>query len=113
MDLHLKPASCLIWATANIPTPRKMPAMRGSVTLSMDITDGQTRYIYYRAANCDSLKVSRNDSVKTYSDTRGHLVELGNDGHIELEFVTDSDHSTGTIELYMFTYDTQVFEKLL
>ncbi len=82
----------------------------GSVTLSMDITDGQTRYIYYRAANCDSLKVSRNDSVKTYSDTRGHLVELGNDGHIELEFVTDSDHSTGTIELYMFTYDTQVFE---
>lgn len=82
-----------------------------SLKLTMDITDGQTRYIYYRAGNCDSLKVSRNDSVKTYSDTRGHLVELGNEGHIELEFVTDSDHSSGTVELYMFTYDPQVFEE--
>ena len=57
----------------------------------MDITDGQTHYIYYKAANCDSLKVSRNDSVQTYSDTRGHIVELSDSGHIDLEFVTDSD----------------------
>ncbi len=82
-----------------------------SVRLTMDITDGQTRYIYYRASNCSSLKVSRNDSVETYSDTRGHIVELGDSGHVELEFVTDSDHSSGTIEIYQFTYNPEVFEE--
>ena len=81
-----------------------------SLKLSMDITDGQTHYIYYKAANCDSLKVSRNDSVQTYSDTRGHIVELSDSGHIDLEFVTDSDHSSGTITLYMFSYNESVFE---
>lgn len=83
----------------------------GSIKLSMDITDGRTRYIYYQAADCDKLKVSHNDSVKTYSDTRGHIVELGSDGHIDLELVTDKDHSSGTITLYLFSYSEDVFQE--
>lgn len=82
-----------------------------SIKLSLDITDGKTRYIYYQAGNCDKLKVSQNDSVKTYSDTRGHIVELGSDGHVELEFVTDKDHSSGTVKLYLFSYNEDVFEE--
>lgn len=82
-----------------------------SVKLSFDINDGVSRYIYYQAANCDSLKVSRNDSVETYSDTRGHMVELGDSGHVELEFVTDKDHSSGTIKIYMFSYNEEVFQQ--
>lgn len=82
-----------------------------SVKFSLDITDGQTRYIYYQAANCSKLKVSRNDSVKTYTDTRGHLVELGNDGHIDVELVTDDEHTSGNIKIYLFSYDASVFEQ--
>ena len=83
----------------------------GSIKVSMDITDGKTRYIYYKASNCDKLKVSQNDSVKTYSDTRGHIVELGSSGHVDLEFVTDKDHTSGTIELYLFSYNEDVFQE--
>ena len=81
-----------------------------SVKFSLDITDGQNYYIYYQASTCDKLKVSRNDAVQSYSDTRGHFVELGNDGHIDLEFITDDEHTSGNIKIWLLTYDNAVFE---
>ncbi len=81
-----------------------------SVKFSMDIDDGKTYYIYYQASTCDKLKVSRNDSVQSYSDTRGHFVELGNSGHIDLEFITDKEHTSGNIKIWLLTYDHTVFD---
>ncbi len=81
-----------------------------SVKFSIDITDGKTYYIYYQASTCDKLKVSRNDSVQNYSDTRGHFVELGDSGHMDLEFVTDKEHKSGTIKIWLLSYDHSVFE---
>ncbi len=83
----------------------------GTVSMKFDFDDQVKRYIFYEAPDCDKLKVSHNDSNRSYSDTRGHFVELPDSGHVELTFETDSDHATGKIKLYIFSFNEDVFEE--
>lgn len=68
------------------------------------------RYIYYKAAHMDKLTVTSGGTTKSYSDTRGHIVDIGRFGageSVTLTFVLDEEYSSADIELYMFGTDEQ------
>lgn len=82
-----------------------------SLKITLQLEEGKTYYIYYEAAYCDRLWVNVDGSMDSYVDTRGHIVELGEGTEATLEFVTDEEHSSGTVKLYLFSYNEEVFEE--
>lgn len=66
------------------------------------------RYIYYKAPHMDKLTVTAGGTTKSYSDTRGHIVDIGRFGAgetVTLTFVLDDEYSSADVELYMFGTD--------
>lgn len=66
------------------------------------------RYIYYKAPHMDKLTVNSGGTSKNYSDTRGHIVDIGRFGSgesVTLTFTLDKDYSSADVEIYMFSTD--------
>ena len=75
---------------------------------TINASEMKHRYIYYKAAHMDKLTVTAGGVTKSYSDTRGHIVDIGRFGageSVTLTFVLDTDYSSADIELYMFGTD--------
>ena len=83
------------------------------VTYALNAPESGQYYIYYEASNSDKLVVSVDGVSKSYSDTRGHMVELGYlspETKATLEFTLDEDKSTGKIKAYLFKYNEEVMD---
>jgi len=83
------------------------------VTYEVNAEESGLYYVYYEASNSDKLVVSVDGDSKSYSDTRGHMVELGYLSHgttATLEFTLDEEKSTGKIKAYLFKYNEEVMD---
>lgn len=68
-------------------------------------TDMKHRYIYFKAPHMDKLTVESGGVTKSYSDTRGHIVDIGRFGAgetVTLTFKLDTSYTSADVSLYMF-----------
>jgi len=83
------------------------------VTFDVNVEEDGQYYIYYEGSNSDKLVVTINGATKSYSDTRGHMVELGyltTDTTATLEYSLDEEKETGKIKTYLFKYNQEVMD---
>ncbi len=73
------------------------------------------RYIYYEAPHMSKLKVSINGNIRTYSDTRGHIVDLGDIGPqdtVTLTLTLDSDYTSADVEMVLFGLNEDIYRQV-
>ena len=73
------------------------------------------RYIYYEAPHMSKLKVSINGNIRSYSDTRGHIVDLGNIGPedtVTLTLTLDSSYSSADVKVALFGLNEDVYQQV-
>lgn len=73
------------------------------------------RYIYYEAPHMSKLKVSINGDVRSYSDTRGHIVDLGMIGPqdtVTLTLTLDSSYSSADVKLALFGLNEDIYQQV-
>lgn len=73
------------------------------------------RYIYYEAPHMERLKVTINGESRTYFDTRGHIVDLGEIGPedtVVLTLTLDSDYSSADVMVAMFGLNEDIYEEV-
>ncbi len=84
-----------------------------TVRFTADLSDGEDHYIYFKATDFESLKVENENGSRTYSDVRGHIVELGNSGEASMELSLKPDKESGTITLVAASLNRDVYEKFI
>ncbi len=73
------------------------------------------RYIYYEAPHMSKLKVSINGNIRTYSDTRGHIVDLGDIGPqdtVTLTLTLDSGYTSADVEMVLFGLNEDIYRQV-
>ncbi len=73
------------------------------------------RYIYYEAPHMSKLKVSINGNIRTYSDTRGHIVDLGDIGPqdtVTLTLTLDSAYTSADVEMVLFGLNEDIYRQV-
>lgn len=83
------------------------------VTYDIIVEEEGQYYIYYEAGNSDKLVVTVDGVSKSYTDTRGHMAELGYlspETTATLELTLDEEKSTGKIKVYLFKYNEEVMD---
>lgn len=85
---------------------------RHEVIIKLNPSDFKQRYIYYEASHMDKLKVETGDNVRSFSDTRGHIVDLGQIGgeEITIRMTLDSSYTSAQIKFGVFSENSAVFE---
>lgn len=73
------------------------------------------RYIYYEAPHMSKLKVSINGNIRTYSDTRGHIVDLGDIGPqdtVTLTLTLDSAYTSADVKMVLFGLNEDIYRQV-
>ena len=73
------------------------------------------RYIYYEAPHMSKLKVSISGNIRTYSDTRGHIVDLGDIGPqdtVTLTLTLDSAYTSADVEMVLFGLNEDIYRQV-
>ena len=73
------------------------------------------RYIYYEAPHMSKLKVSINGNIRTYSDTRGQSVDLGDIGPqdtMTLTLTLDSAYTSADVEMVLFGLNEDIYRQV-
>lgn len=86
------------------------------VVFNVSLTYDRERYIYYAASHMDKLTVEINGEKRSFSDTRGHIVDLGEcgpDDEITLTLVLDSAYSSADITMAMFGLNESVYDQTI
>lgn len=86
------------------------------VEYRISLTYTKDRYIYYEASHMDKLAVEINGHRRSFSDTRGHIVDLGECGpedEIILTFTLDDSYRTADITLALFGTEEIVYSQVL
>ena len=80
------------------------------LTFTIQKDDLLHRYIYFKAPHMSRLTVESAGTSKSYSDTRGHIVDLGTFGEdqtVTLTFELDSAYTSAEVTVYMFSVNEQ------
>lgn len=73
------------------------------------------RYIYYEAPHMSKLKVSISGNIRTYSDTRGHIVDLGDIGPqdtVTLTLTLDSAYTSADVKMVLFGLNEDIYRQV-
>lgn len=82
-----------------------------TMTFNFELDGEKTWYVYYEASNCSKVRLTSGEVNQNYSDTRGHMIELGKEEMTELKFTAEADKSTGKVKLYLYSFDEAAFLK--
>ena len=86
------------------------------VVFNVPLTYERERYIYYASSRMDKLTVEINGEKTSYSDTRGHIVDLGYCGpedEITITLILDDSYSSADITMAMFGMDEGVYTQAM
>jgi len=86
------------------------------VVFKIPVSCIRERYIYYEAPHMDKLTLEINGNSRSFSDTRGHIADLGQCGpedEIILTFILDDNYSSADIRLSMFSLDEAVYQDVI
>ena len=93
---------------------RQDGASEATVELIYHPTYLKERYIYYDASRMKKLKVDINGTTRSYSDTRGHIIDLGSlqpGDEVKFTFTLKSDYNSGKIMLALFGMNEDIYEQ--
>lgn len=87
----------------------------GTVTYTYMPDAYQDLYIYFKAAHCEKMVVSKADGDKTYSDEDGHIIRVGDletGETVTFVFHLDDEYDSGNIKLIAAEHHMDAFYQI-